>query len=753
LPDDDRTVASNPLTDLTTREVAEPAAARQELAAAHPVASGSSEIDAGFEALYRALFEHSADGVLLTKPDGTILRASPSACLAFGRSDTEIRRLGRAALVVDDDALQAFLRERERAGVAKAELTHRRADGTPFPVEVSSAVILTRNGEPYTYIIFRDITERKKAQDALRESEHRVRLKLDSILSPDGDIGTLEFADIIDSQALQSLMDDFYKLARVPMSLVDLKGKLLVGVGWQEICTNFHRVHPETCKHCIESDTQLSAAIPPGECRLHKCKNNMWDFATPVSVGGKHLGNIFSGQFFFEDETLDHDLFRAQAARYGFDERAYLAALEAVPRLSRESVAVGMAFFLKLADMLSRVGYSNVKLARSSTEREALMASLQRSKERLEEADHRKSEFIAVLSHELRNPLAPIRNSLYLLDRGQGGSEQGERAKAIIRRQTEHLARLVDDLLDVTRISRGKITLTRTRIDARDAVRRTCEDHQAVFDQRGVQLRLELPARQVWIDADATRISQVVGNLLQNAAKFTPQRGSTSVSVRAVDGRAEIRVRDDGIGIEPELLGQIFEPFAQAERGLARTQGGLGLGLALVKGLVELHGGAISARSEGADRGSEFVVSLPLVADTDVARAEARPRRSEGTRLVLVIEDNVDSGESLAEVLALEGHRVHVATDGRSGIAKTRELLPDVVLCDIGLPDTDGYEIARTVRGDGELRSTHLIALSGYAQPEDKQRAAEAGFDAHLAKPARLEELTELIAQAPLRAR
>jgi len=228
-----------------------------------------------------------------------------------------------------------------------------------------------------------DITERKQAQEALAESEQRVRRKLDSIISPEGDIGNLDLGDIIDAPSLQLLVDDFYELTRMPMGLLDLKGKVLVGVGWQDVCTKFHRVHPEACRNCLESDVHLSAGVSHGEYKIYKCKNNMWDVATPVMVGDRKFGNLFMGQFFFEDEPLDYELFRSQARQYGFDEEAYIAALEAVPRLSRETLNGSMSFFIKLADLISKLSYSNIKLARSLSERDALMESLREREEQL----------------------------------------------------------------------------------------------------------------------------------------------------------------------------------------------------------------------------------------------------------------------------------------------------------------------------------------------------------------------------------
>ena len=363
------------------------------------------------------------------------------------------------------------------------------------------------------------------------------------------------------------------------------------------------------------------------------------------------------------------------------------------------------------------------------------------------EADRRKDEFLAILSHELRNPLAPISSSLHILDRAPAGSDAARRAQQIIARQVSHLTRIVNDLLEVTRVARGKLQVERQRIDLRELVRRTSEDHRAMLSERHQALEVVLPERPVWVDGDATRLAQVLGNLLQNAAKFTPAEGSVRVSLEAVDRSAELRVRDTGVGIDPLVLPRLFQPFAQADRTLERREGGLGLGLALAKGLVELHGGTVEAHSAGEGAGAEFAVRLPLAAPPAPSAGTQpvipRPRR------ILVIDDNSDAAESLRDALVLEGHEVETALDGPQGIAKARELAPDVVLCDIGLPGMDGYQVAKALREAPGPRRLYLVALSGYARPEDQERAKAAGFDAHIAKPPTNEQLQEAIARAP----
>ena len=376
---------------------------------------------------------------------------------------------------------------------------------------------------------------------------------------------------------------------------------------------------------------------------------------------------------------------------------------------------------------------------------------LRAKEEALREADRRKNEFLAMLSHELRNPLAPIRNSIYILDRAAPGGSQARRAQRVIDRQVTHMTRLIDDLLDVTRISRGKIHLRRERLDLEEVVRRTVEDLRSVFVENDVELEVTIAGAPFIVDGDGTRLGQIVGNLLQNAAKFTPRGGRTHLTVAADEDGAHaiLRVRDDGGGIAPDMLPLIFEPFMQADKTLDRSKGGLGLGLALVKGLVELHGGSVSAHSEGLGRGAEFVVRLPLAAPA-IALGSAPPAAApSGARRVLVIEDNADAAETLKDALELSDHIVEVAGSGAEGLEMARGFAPDVVLCDIGLPGMDGYEVAKAIRADPQLRSVWLVALSGYALPEDVERAKGAGFDRHLAKPPDLDALERALTERP----
>jgi len=385
---------------------------------------------------------------------------------------------------------------------------------------------------------------------------------------------------------------------------------------------------------------------------------------------------------------------------------------------------------------------------RDITERRAADAERERLIRTLQEEERLKNEFLAMLSHELRNPLAPIHNSLAILDHVTVENAQAQRARDIIKRQANQLSRLVDDLLDVTRMSRGKMQLQKSRIEIEKVVRSTIEDHRSLITDAGLELDVQITERPLWVNGDAARLSQAIGNLLSNAVKFTNPGGHVFVGVEEDPARkmAIIRVRDDGAGIEPEILPSLFQPFTQAENTLDRNRGGLGLGLALAVGLVEQHGGELRGTSKGPGQGAEFTISLPLLAaPPSMQTSTAGVATVNLGHRVLIIEDNVDAAESLLAVIQLKGHEADVAHTGIDGLRKVRDFKPDIVLCDIGLPGMDGYEVARAIRADAELGGITLVALSGYARPEDISKARAAGFEHHVAKPLSVEQLDQIL--------
>jgi two-component system CheB/CheR fusion protein len=432
-----------------------------------------------------------------------------------------------------------------------------------------------------------------------------------------------------------------------------------------------------------------------------------------------------------------------------------LQTLEPIERTVR-TVEAGRWFLMRMhpyrtpSNVIAGVVISFIDITKLKETEAALREAVterERAERALRDADQRKDQFLAVLSHELRNPLAPISNSLHVLEQTPPGAAGAQRAQQIIARQVGQLTRLVEDLLDATRVTHGKLQIHSERLDLRDVVQRTAEDHRELLSARDVSLEVVVPDRPAWVNGDRTRLSQVVGNLLQNAAKFSSQGSAVRLALEVAGGHVELHVKDHGAGIEPAMLPRLFEPFSQADETLARSAGGLGLGLSLVKGLVEAHGGSVVGTSAGRGAGAEFVVRLPLVASPPAPPAPARhsPPRA---RRILVIEDNADGADSLRAVLELDGHTAEVAHDGQQGITRGREFRPEVVLCDIGLPGADGYQVARAMRQDPVLRGAFLIALTGYTRPDDQKLAAEAGFDAYLSKPASVEQLRETVARA-----
>jgi PAS domain S-box-containing protein len=368
-----------------------------------------------------------------------------------------------------------------------------------------------------------------------------------------------------------------------------------------------------------------------------------------------------------------------------------------------------------------------------------------RAEEALKEADRRKDEFLAILAHELRNPLAPIRNSLYILRLSGSNNPVAERVNEMMERQVNHMVRLVDDLMEVSRITRGRIELRKEPVELETVLRDAMETSRPLIEAAHHQLIFTMPRESFVLQGDPVRLGQVFANLLNNAAKYTEDGGQIRLSVRREDDCVLVSVQDTGSGISTEMLPRIFELFTQVERSAARSQGGLGIGLTLVKTLVEMHGGTVHARSAGRGKGSEFVVSLPLGVKSVLAERKEDKGSAPVRHRVLVVDDNCDAAESLAMLLQMLGAEVRVVFSGSDALETLRTYNADVVLLDIGMPIMDGYEVARRIRERSELTGITLIALTGWGQDEDRRRSQSAGFDYHLIKPADPKKLETLL--------
>jgi PAS domain S-box-containing protein len=379
------------------------------------------------------------------------------------------------------------------------------------------------------------------------------------------------------------------------------------------------------------------------------------------------------------------------------------------------------------------------------------ITDLTRTRQALQQETRRKDEFLALLGHELRNPLAPLRNAVDIVATPGAGEARTRAAVGVLERQLAHMTSLVDQLLDASRITSGRIQLQLEEMDLAEVARTAAEDHRPFVEASGLALEVKLPAKPVWVSGDPVRLAQIASNLLTNAVKCTDAGGAITLEVR-VDprkGTVSLSVKDTGIGIEPEMLKRLFTPFTHGARSVDRTRGGLGLGLALVRALVESHGGSVEAHSEGKGRGAEFVVRLPLIAVRGRRAAASRAPQKDGSpQRVLLVEDNVDSAETLRTLLELAGHTVEVASNGDSALAAAKAFKPQVVLCDIGLPGgMDGYALAAALKDGPDGDSPYLVALTGYGQSADRDRARAAGFDRHLTKPADPNVIRQILAE------
>jgi PAS domain S-box-containing protein len=470
-----------------------------------------------------------------------------------------------------------------------------------------------------------------------------------------------------------------------------------------------------------------------------------------LEISGRGRAEIESGSLTVQSLTPEEHLPRTVAALNELEEHAYFSAFEK-ELIRKDGRRIPVLVAGSFVDVSKE---SIVTFVLDVTQRKTLEAELRRRVALLAEADRRKDEFLAMLAHELRNPLSAILTSLYLQDRVGAQDERNVKLRATVTRQAKHLARLVDDLLEVSRVTRGKIHLKKERIDLAAAVRHAIATSRTELEKRQQVLEIAVVSDELTVDADSTRLEQIVINLLGNAAKYSDTGGRITVSLARDPHEsgdwARLSIRDEGIGIPQEMLPHIFELFVQVDQSLARAQGGLGIGLTMVKNLVEMHGGTVAAFSEGPGKGSEFVVRLPRVRSERHDLADEPSRASDSISIdraiadVVVIEDNADARETISYLLDLHGMKVRAASDGAKGLGLIQERRPDAALIDIGMTGLNGYEVAQEIRKLQGGERIHLVALTGYGSPEDRERSARAGFDLHLVKPVDARELLKIL--------
>ncbi len=734
---------------------------------------------------YRLLSENARDIVLFVRPDGQIVEANTAAEAAYGYSHDELLRLRiedlRAPETVPE--VPGQMERAEGEGVT-FETVHLRKDGTMFPVEVSSCGAEVA-GERLLLSIIRDASARKSAEAEIRASEDRFRkaflanpsaMTLHSL--PDG-----RYLDVNPALTRAAGWTREELLGKTPMDLgafVDpddafrLTQRLLNDgaifdeelrlyrkdggintVLWSAVTIELAgRPAVLTVSVDITERKLAEAALKESEERFRFLAETVPSIVWTAAPDGAIL---YSNRRWHDYTGLTEEQNRRDWPQLVLhpDDR------ERCERKWAEHLRVGTDYEIEVRNRCADGNYRwflTRAVPRKDEQGDVLgwfgvttdIHEQKQLEERLREQDRRKNEFLATLAHELRNPLAPVRNAVSILQ--HPGLDQGRLSwcRDVIDRQTEQLARLVDDLLDVSRITQGKITLRLGPTDLAEVVRQAAETSLPLLEARRHELTVSLPSEPVRVSCDLTRLAQVVSNLLNNAAKYTEPGGRVWLTVERDGAEAVLRVRDNGRGIDPALQPNLFELFYQVERNLDRSEGGLGVGLALVKSLVERHGGTVTAHSAGLNQGSEFVIRLPCLADPapgadapEAGREDAPAGR--GLR-VLVVDDNVDTVHSMALLLGMLGHEVLTAHDGRRAVDLALRGRPEVVFLDIGLPYLDGYQACRAIR-DGGLAGTLVVAMTGYGQEEDQRRSQEAGFDAHYTKPVKLETIRELLAR------
>jgi PAS domain S-box-containing protein len=651
-----------------------------------------------------ALLTAARDAVLVVDDGRTFLDANPAACRLIGLSLADLagRRLDEVLAEPNLD-LEAAWRTFLDGGEQTGELQIRRSDGEIRRVEYSATA---RFAAGRHLAILRDITERKRAEteraELLQREQRRLR-ESETLLAV--------------SRALSSTLDPIETLRRVAREIAHALGADMVGAYLADAARESLRpvAGYHVPPHMIDAFRRVPIPI-----RNHRAIEEAW--ANRRAVWTDDMPG---------DPRVDPESFRQ------FPHQSDMF----VPIRVKDQPVGG--FFVIWWTERRAITESEVRLLQGISDMAGIFLDNAQLYREAAETNRAKDEFLATLSHELRNPLGAIANAVAALERRAGGEESAARLRQIIQRQTHHLARLVDDLLDVARATAGKIALERQPIDLSEVTGgcvRTLRE-----SGRARRHRVTFRAESVVVSADATRLAQVITNMLDNAVKFTPSGGSVDVDVWREGQEAVLRVSDTGVGIGPEMLPRVFELFAQAEQPMDRAVGGLGIGLTLSRRLVQMLGGTITATSDGHGRGAQFTVRLPVEA-TSMPLVKPTTPGPERSRRILIVEDNDDARESLRLLLESLGHRVLEAGDGQRGLALALHHQPEIVLIDLGLPELDGYEVARALRSSPVCKTAALIAVTGYGQADDRRRSKDAGFDAHLVKPVSQGVLASLLA-------
>jgi PAS domain S-box-containing protein len=755
----------------------------------------------------RVTLSSIGDGVITTDTNGNVTFLNPIAEQLTGWQLAEAtgEPLGAVFHIVNEEtrhtvenpAIRA-LRDGIVVGLANHTLLIAR-DGTERPIDDSAAPIRDRHGMVAgVVLVFRDVTERRAAEKQLKESEERFRLLVAGVkdyaifmLDRNGFVASWNAgAELIKGYKADEIIGQhfsrFYPPEAIASDYPAMELRTAAAAGrfedegwrlrkdgskfWASVVITAMRDEAGELKGFAKVTrdlTERKAAEVALRAREERYRA-LTEFANDAIITADENGRIISwnqaaaNMFGYSaEEALDQPLTLIMPERFRERHETGMKRLRdtGLARLIGKTIELegrrkdGSEFPLELSlgAWKSEEGQFFSGILRDISERKQLQRARAHA-EALSDLNRRKDEFLAMLSHELRNPLAPISTAVQLL-RVRSDDATRQQALPILDRQVNHLSRLVDDLLDVSRISTGRIRLQQELIDLRQIAERAVELVRTLMFQRSHELSADLASEPVWVNADVTRIEQVIVNLLTNAAKFTPLGGKISIRVQQANRQALLSVRDTGVGIAPELLPSVFDLFTQADRSLGRAQGGLGVGLTIVRRIAEMHGGAVEAISEGLGSGSEFIVRIPLAQPPAGHSAEPTKKISnqpaDGPRRVLVVDDNKDAARSLEMLLRQFGHDVSIANSGNGALELAPAFQPDLVLLDIGMPDLDGYEVARRLRRVPQLSKTRLVALSGYGRDSDRQQSKEAGFDAHLVKPADVQQLRKLLNDLP----